>query len=68
MVRIFGSNCEFCDDAGITHVANGEDDFDVVYCACPVGVKAEKEGVIKKLVVYGAWSEPVPVPLNKIYA
>ena len=31
------TKCELCEQSGLIFISNGTDDFDVEYCACPVG-------------------------------
>ena len=35
--------CERCGNTGTYPAADGADDFDMEYCACPVGVKIENK-------------------------
>lgn len=53
-------NCLRCENSGIAYTANGQDDYDVSYCDCPEGQRAEKLGAMRVLQVDFQESEGTP--------
>lgn len=55
------TNCKLCENTGIKYVPNGADDYDMEYCSCPEGKRAEKAGAMKVLHVNFIESEGAPM-------
>lgn len=36
--------CRRCNDTGVVEEANGPDDFDLVCCDCPAGIRKQRRG------------------------
>lgn len=54
------TNCLRCENSGIYYKPNGESDFDVEYCSCFEGQRAEKLGAMRVLQVDFQQSKGTP--------